>query len=139
MQQKHAPENQGFDYAYYSLYNGAAWAWPDMKAFYERKVVPGVVFFYDYPGNKKYYEQYRIKIEGVFLGKKGQPRKQVGKISSNGMVEFENESAKQIIQYIKENAKSDKPFFIYWATFANQVAGSPPKYRSKQRNTWVNV
>ena len=51
--QKHAPENQGFDYAYYSLYNGAAWAWPDMKAFYERKVVPGVAFFYDYPGNKK--------------------------------------------------------------------------------------
>ena len=131
-QPKHAPENQGFDYAYYGLYNGAAWAWPNMQSFYERDVVPGVGFWYDYPGNKKYLQQYGIRIDGIYQGKKGEGRKVVGEINSQEMVNFENQSAKQIIQYIKDNAKSDKPFFIYWATYANQVAGSPKEYRFKK-------
>jgi len=130
--QKHAPENQGFDYAYYSLYNGAAWAWPDMQKFYERQVVPGVGFFYDYPGNKKYLQQYGIRIEGIYKGIKGKGRKEVAPIGSQAMVDFERDSANQIIQYIKDKAKSDKPFFIYWASFANQVAGSPNEYRFKK-------
>ncbi len=130
--QKHAPENQGFDYAYYSLYNGAAWGWPDMPGFYQNKTVPGVGFFFDYPGNEEYKKRYGIVIEGIFEGHKGKPRKQVGKIDSNAMVTFEDESANQIVSYIKTKSKDPKPFFIYWATFANQVVGSPEKYRHKK-------
>ncbi len=128
---KHAPENQGFDYAYYSLYNGAAWGWPDMPAFYKQKSIVGNGLWYDYPGNEEYAKRYGIKIEGVFEGHKGKDRKQVGEINAHKMVEFEDESIKQINSFIKEKAKSDHPFFIYWATFANQVVSSPQKYRNK--------
>jgi arylsulfatase A-like enzyme len=35
---EHAPENQGYDYAYYGLFNGAADGWPTASNFYERNM-----------------------------------------------------------------------------------------------------
>lgn len=135
---EHAPENQGFDFAYYSLYNGAAWGWPDQPGLYEGAAVPGRALWYDYPGNEKYEEMYGIEIRGVFEGRKGQGRKEVGEISSAGMDAFEEACAHQIVNFIEEKANSDKPFFIYWPTFNQQVAGSPIEYRHQPGIDTVN-
>jgi len=43
------------------------------------------------------------------------------------LVKFEKESFKQIITYVNDHANSDKPFFIYWASYANQLAGEYEK------------
>lgn len=129
---EHAPENQGFDYAFYGQYNGAPFAWPDMQPFYEGAIVPGAGWFFDFPGVEAYKEQYGITLEGIYEARKGQARKEVAKISSAEMPKFEAESANQIVGFIKEKAQTDKPFFIYWATYTNQIAGSPKEYRFKK-------
>ncbi|NGX58510.1 MAG: Arylsulfatase [Chlamydiae bacterium] len=127
--EKFAPENRGFDYAYYTVYNGAPFAWVDVEGHYEKETVPGSAFFYDFPGEKKYDEQYGIALQGIYQAKKGQKRKEVAKLSAITMQKVEDTSAKEIIQYIKDNAKSKQPFFIYWATLAQQLASSPKDYR----------
>jgi arylsulfatase len=127
-----SPENQGYDYSYYGLFNGAPYAWPDAAAMYaDNKSPAGSAMFYDFPGEKTYKEQTGISLTpGFFQGAKGQKRKPVGEVSQPGLVAFEEESAKQILGYIKDKAKADKPFFIYWASYNQQVVGYPP-YQNK--------
>ncbi len=128
-----APENQGFDYAYYTLYNAAFWMWADVEEHYQADVVAGNAHFYDFPGSEEYKERYGIKIHGIMQGEKGKGRKEIQRITrSSQMVEHEAEMVRQIKGYIKEQAKSEKPFFIYWASNANSPAGSPKDVRFGQ-------
>ncbi|NGX42788.1 MAG: Arylsulfatase [Chlamydiae bacterium] len=127
--EKFAPEKRGFDYALYTLYNGAPFSWADVEQHYQKETIPGAAYFFDFPGEKKYEQMYGITLEGIFEGKKGQQRKEVGKISGIGMQELEEKSAQGIMKFIKENSKSDRPFFIYWATETQQLASSPIEYR----------
>ena len=122
-----APENQGFDQAYYGLYNGAAFAWPDMQSHYEQNQVTGTGWFYDFPDN--YEEQYGIRLQGILEAKNGQPRREVAKLDSQAMADFESESAVRIVNYIKKNAAGEQPFFVYWASYAQQIASSPQQHR----------
>ncbi len=131
--EQHAPENQGFDYAYYGLYNGAIYSWVNQDEFYKAQTLDGVGHFYDFPGTfKNYKEKYDIDILGTLEGQKGKGRKEVAPISSESMVEMEAASIDKIKKYIKDKAKSDKPFFLYWASYAQQIASSPRDYRFKE-------
>ena len=58
--EQHAPENQGFDYAYYGLYNGAIYSWVNQDAFYQAQTVDGVGHFYDFPGTFEDNEVYSV-------------------------------------------------------------------------------
>jgi arylsulfatase A-like enzyme len=133
---KHSPVNQGFDYAYYGLYNGAPFNWPDVEGYYtqDKGKVMGNAFFFDYPGDSKYEKKYGINIHGIFEQKAGQARKEVMKLASDTMDKVEANSIKKIVDIIKNGKNSKKPYFIYWATYANQIAGSPPAAR-----TWNGV
>ncbi len=125
---KYAPENQGFDYAYYGLFNGAPDAWPDSAALYKSPTnfrAP----FHDFPGLEKYREMTGIDLsKPAFVGEKGKGRKPVegpaGRLTNQRQAAFEKESIKQILAYVKDKAKSDKPFFIYWATYTQQICGA---------------
>jgi arylsulfatase A-like enzyme len=128
--EQHAPENQGFDYAYYGLYNGAIYSWVNQKNFYEQQTLDGVGHFYDFPGSFEDYEKkYGIEILGTLEGRKGKGRKEIKPMGPESMVKMEADSIKKIKKYIKDKAKSDKPFFLYWATYAQQMASSPREYR----------
>jgi arylsulfatase len=63
-----------------------------------------------------------------YTAEKGEERKpitgQAGKLGFKRQEAFENETNKQMVKYIKQKAKSDKPFFIYWASYALQITGS---------------
>ena len=127
---EHAPENQGFDYAYYTLYNAAFWMWSDVEKHYQADDVVGHADFYDFPGNEEYEKRYGIKIHGIMKGEKGKERQEVARVTrTSQMVDHEAEMVRQIKDYIKTQAKSDKPFFIYWASNANSPAGSPQDVR----------
>ena len=127
----YAPENQGYDYAYYGLYNGAPYAWPDAAKMYQGKSPPGSAMFYDFPGEKQYKKVTGVRLSpGFYEGHKGGKRKPVHEVSQQGLVEFESESARQLITWVRAKARSDKPFFIYWASYAQQVAGVP-EYQHK--------
>ena len=126
---EHAPENQGFDYAYYGLFNGAPDAWPDSGELYDMPTnfkSP----FPDFPGEEKYKENTGIDLSVAgYIGEKGKKRKAIpgvaGKLDNYRQAAFEKESIKQITEYIKDKGKTEKPFFIYWATYTQQICGAP--------------
>ena len=123
-----APENQGYDYTYYGLFNGAPDGWP-LVQIYEEQATPMRAPWYDFPGVEAYKEQTGIDLSVAgYIGEKGKGRKPIpgeaGKLSATRQEAFEEESIRQIKAYIKDKAKSDKPFFIYWASYAAQVHGS---------------
>lgn len=125
---EHAPENQGFDYAYYGLFNGAPDAWTDSQQLYD-KPTNFKAPFYDFPGEQQYKENTGIDMSVAgFIGEKGKERQPIpgsaGKLSNERQDAFEKESIKQITDYIKDKGKSDKPFFIYWATYTQQICGA---------------
>jgi arylsulfatase len=126
---EHAPHNQGFDYAYYGLFNGAPDGWPDSHALYNSPTNAKSPW-YDYPGNEDYEKMTGIDLDepAAYTGRKGQPPQPVeGAAGTLGLFRqeaFENESIDQITAYIKKKSNSDKPFFIYWASYAVQVHGS---------------
>ena len=59
---------------------------------------------------------------------KGKGRKPIegvaGILSPERQEAFENESISQINAWIKDQAKTDKPFFIYWPSYALQISAS---------------
>ncbi len=130
--EEHAPENQGYDYTYYGIYNGAPYGWTDAPEMYEGKSPAGTALWYDFPGEDKYKEITGISLSPAFYeGRKGEKRKPtVQEVSQKGLAEFEEESYQQITTFIKDKAKSDRPFFIYWASYAQQVSGVP-EYQDK--------
>lgn len=125
---EHAPENQGYDYSYYGLFNGAPDAWQDSKNMYD-KPAPVNTAFHDFPGYEEYEARTGIDLSiAGYVGEKGKGRKPIeglaGKLGFGRQEAFENESSKQMLSYIEEKSKTDKPFFIYWASYALQITGS---------------
>jgi arylsulfatase len=121
---EHAPENQGFDYAYYGLFNGAPDWW---QASFEDDT--GAFPFADFPGYEEYFRRTGIDMSvGGYVGEKGSGRKPIegvaGILSPERQEAFENESISQINAWVKDQAKSDKPFFVYWASYALQISAS---------------
>jgi arylsulfatase len=122
--EEHAPENQGYDYAYYGLFNGAPDYW---QASFEDE--SGTFPFADFPGYEVYKERTGIDLSvGGYVGRKGEARKPIegaaGTLSPERQEAFENESISQITDYVKGHAKDDNPFFIYWASYALQISPS---------------
>ncbi len=137
---EHAPENRGYDYAYYGLYNGAPFMWADAYEMYQGEKVGGPAYAWDFPGEKAYQEEFgqRYRLRGFLRGEAGKGRVEVAPINGKTMDEFEDESIDELITWISEKAKSDKPFFAYWATYAHQVAGSPSDTRFDEGVDYVN-
>jgi arylsulfatase len=123
-----APENQGYDYAYYGLFNGAPDAWPGSEALFDQPT-PLRSPFYDFPGVEQYKQNTGIDLSVAgYIGRKGQEREPIpgiaGKLSVKRQDAFEKESIRQILEFITAKNGTDKPFFIYWATYTQQITGA---------------
>jgi arylsulfatase len=134
---EHAPENQGYDYAYYGMWNGAPDNWPGSFDMYNDAPNSMKAMFYDFPGAEEYKKRTGIDLtEAAFIGRKDKGRKPVegvaGKLGPERQEAFEAESIKQITAYVKDKAKDDKPFFIYWATYTQQLQGSKAHHNDKR-------
>ena len=121
---QHGPENQGFDYAYYGLFNGAPDYWQD--SFEDPS---GTFPFNDFPGEETYLELTGIDLSVAgYVGRKGEERTPIegpaGVLSAERQEAFENDSIDQITSWIEEQASTDDPFFIYWASYALQISPS---------------
>ena len=133
---EHAPENQGYDYAYYGMWNGAPDAWPGSFDMYNDAPNPMKSMFYDFPGVEQYKRQTGIDLsEPAFVGRKGQGRKPVegvaGTLGPLRQEAFEAESIRQITAWIRDKADDPDPFFIYWATYTQQLQGSKAHHNDK--------
>ncbi|WP_108861446.1 sulfatase-like hydrolase/transferase [Ruegeria sp. Alg231-54] len=121
---EHAPENQGYDYAYYGLFNGAPDFW---QASYEDQ--SGTFPFADFPGNDAYLDGAGIDLSVAgYVGRKGEGRTPIegapGILAPERQEAFENESISQITKFVQDHAQDDNPFFVYWASYALQLAAS---------------
>jgi arylsulfatase len=126
---EHAPENQGYDYAYYGLWNGAPDNWPASFEMYRNGPNSHRAMFYDFPGADEYEKRTGIDLSVAgYVGRKGQERTPIegaaGALGPDRQEAFETESIAQITDYIQEHAKAEEPFFIYWATYTQQLQGS---------------
>jgi arylsulfatase len=133
---EHAPENQGYDYAYYGLWNGAPDNWPGSFDMYRDAPSPHKAMFYDFPGEEEYKKRTGIDLSvGGYVGRKGEGREPIegaaGTVGPDKQESFEAESIKQITAYVQDKAKDDKPFFIYWATYTQQLQGSKAHQNDK--------
>ncbi len=73
---EHAPENQGYDYAYYGMWNGAPDNWPGSFDMYQDAPNSMKAMFYDFPGAEEYKKRTGIDLtEAAFVGRKGEGRK----------------------------------------------------------------
>jgi arylsulfatase len=121
---EHAPENQGYDYAYYGLFNGAPDWW---QASFEDE--SGAFPFADFPGYETYFERTGIDMSvGGYVGHKGEGRTPIegvaGILSPDRQEAFENESIDQITKYVSDHADDENPFYVYWASYALQISAS---------------
>jgi arylsulfatase len=126
--EEHCPTNQGYDYAFYGLFNGAPDAWQESKELYDTPN-PFKAPFMDFPGSDEYEEMTGIDLDVAgYVAEKGKGRKPIagpaGKLTIRRQQHFENKSNEQMIRWIKEKNETDAPFFIYWATYALQITGA---------------
>jgi arylsulfatase len=133
---EHLPEAQGYDYAYYGLWNGAPDNWPGSYDLYKDAPSTHKSMFYDFPGEEEYLKRTGIDLSVAgYVGRKGEGRKPIegiaGKLGPDRQEAFEAESIRQITAYVKDNAKGEKPFFIYWATYTQQLQGSKAHHNDK--------
>ncbi len=136
--EEHSPTNQGYDYAYYGLFNGAPDAWADSARLYDNPT-PFKAPFMDFPGYDRYQELTGINLDVAgYVAEKGKKRKPIegpaGTLGIERQEHFENESNAQMIRWIKEKNKTDRPFFIYWASYALQITGA----KSHQNDPYVD-
>jgi arylsulfatase len=127
-QPEHCPTNQGYDYAFYGLFNGAPDAWQDSHELYDTPN-PMKAPFMDFPGYEEYERLTGIDLSvGGYVAEKGKGRKPMpgpaGKLGMHRQEAFENETNQQMRAWIAEKSKTKKPFFIYWASYALQMSGS---------------
>ena len=127
---EHQPTNQGFDYAFYGMYNGGPWPWMENAAYFDRanETIGEIPYFQDIP--KDYEERYGIKLHGLYEAEKGSEPEEVARMSLERYNEHDDELTENVLDYLARNANSSKPFFVYYASNANQVFACPPSHRN---------
>jgi len=127
---EHLPHNQGFDYAQYSPYNGAIWAWQDSANWardYGGTAGKGPLFM-DVP--EDYFERFGYEPHYVYEARAGEEPKKVMPANCENYQDIDDKRTDAIIDYVSDHAKSDKPFFVYFPSDAtNAVCANPEKYR----------
>ena len=129
-QPQHQPTNQGFDYALYTMFNGGVWPWSENADYYdpENETIGEVPYTLDMP--KNYEQQTGIVIHGIQESRKGEKPREIGKLTLERYNVHEQELTEGILDFVEDNAKKDDPFFVYWASNANQVFFCPPEERN---------
>ena len=127
------PHNQGFDYAEYSPYNGAVWTWQDSADYYKKfEVLPGrAPFFLDVP--QDYFKRFGLEPHFIWEGRPGEKPKKVMPANCETYQDMDTRRTDAINEYVKDHAKSDKPFFIYFPSDAtNSVCANNVKFRHQK-------
>ena len=121
---EHLPHNQGFDFAQYTPYNGAVWSWEDDAVYYKKyNPLPGnSPHFLDVP--EDYFERFGYEKHYVWEARKGDKPKKLKKANTETYQDIDTKRTDEIINYIKGNAKGDKPFFIYFASDAHNAVSA---------------
>lgn len=113
------PHNQGFDEALFGLYNAAPWAWNTKgdKNFWNDEKTP------------KFFTRY--KLNGLMKANKGEKAREVAPLNLETYTTVEEKNFKRTVDFIKRNAKGEKPFFVYYASHFVSMFTSHPDWDGK--------
>ncbi|CUH48991.1 MULTISPECIES: sulfatase-like hydrolase/transferase [Ruegeria] len=114
------PHHQGFDEAFFGLYNAAPWAWNTPT---ER------VMWNNYTDAPDFF--FRAPLRGKLEGKKGEDSVEVGPLNAESYTKFEEETFERVMGFVEQNAEGDKPFFIYYASHLMSQFTSHPDWEGK--------
>ncbi|EED34736.1 arylsulfatase A [Luminiphilus syltensis NOR5-1B] len=124
--QEHQPQYQGFDYAYYNLYNGAIWPWRENATHYDTENDTGITgppYFIDIP--EAYEETFDIPLHGIMRAKRNTPAEEIDPLSLSRFNTFDNELTDEVIAFMRDQHEAGIPFFAYFATNTQQVFSCP--------------
>lgn len=126
---EHQPTSQGFDYAFYTMYNGGVWPWMENAAYYDADnvTIGEVPYQLDMP--KAYTKRFGIPIHGVMESRKGEEPEEVGKLTLERYNVHDDELTDRILDFIEDKSAAKQPFFVYFATNTQQVFACPPGER----------
>jgi len=129
---EHQPTNQGFDYAYYTLYNGGVWPWTENAQYFDasNETIGEIPYQMDAP--KDYAGTFGIEIYGILEARKGGPIREVAPLSLERYNIHDNELTDKVLEFIEKESKADSPFFVYFASNANQVFACPQQERTQK-------
>ena len=124
------PTNQGFDYAFYTMYNGGPWPWADSAGYFdEENEIGGVAapHMMDVPDDFEadYEERYGIRVWGIMESRKGEQPREVADLSLERFNRHDNELTDGILDFIEDQSEAERPFFVYFATNAQQIFACP--------------
>jgi arylsulfatase len=74
---------------------------------------------------------FRTKLRGVMEARKGEKAREVAPLNLETYKTFEEVTFNRSIDFIKRNADSDKPFFLYWAANTVSYFTSHPDWEGK--------
>ncbi|MCB1320542.1 MAG: sulfatase-like hydrolase/transferase, partial [Leptospiraceae bacterium] len=81
---------------------------------------------------KDYASDYGIEIYGILEAEKGKRPREIAPLSLERYNVHDNELTDKVIEFIEDKAGSEKPFFVYYASNANQVFACPPDQRKEK-------
>ena len=113
------PHSQGFDETLFGIYNAAPWAWNTPGA------ATGMWMDRHTP------EMFDRPLSGSMEARKGGKAKELAPLNLETYALFEEQSFKRSVDFIKRNAKGDKPFFLYFASNAVSYFTSHPDWAGK--------
>ena len=127
---QHQPTNQGFDYAFYGMYNGGPWPWEENARYFDpaNHSIEGVPYFQDMPTDYESRFWYQVYTASRRL-RKARPPREVARMSLARYNRHDDELTEKILTYIEQQSRRDNPFFVYFASNANQVFACPPEHR----------
>ena len=113
------PHNQGFDETLFGVYNTAPYAWN----------TPGSTYFWNDENTPDFFTRYHLN--GVMDAKKGGKAQEVAPLNLESLATFEEKTFERSVDFIKSNAKGDKPFFLYWASNFVSMFAVHPDWKGK--------
>jgi len=113
------PHNQGFDETLFGVYNTAPWAWN----------TPGDTLFWNNENTPEFFTRYHLN--GEMEAKKGGKAREIAPLNLESLATFEEETFKRSVDFIKRNAKGEKPFFLYLASNFVSMMTVHPDWKGK--------
>ncbi len=126
--------NQGFDYANFSMYNQFPWITWQVPA----ALAGGSQGHFPFQWDKKYAIDKEFRALDYVNQLEGRKGEKTHVYVGNGVADYKKlirDNQQQVIDYIKENADSDKPFYMAYWPHVYDAARKPDEYTTSA-STW---
>jgi arylsulfatase len=121
---EHQPQNHGFDYAYFTLFNAAPYVFADKE-----------FDFFEWPESREFRDKY--PIEGLLEARKGEKARELKEMGLQDVLVYDAELADKTVEFIQEHAHDEEPFFVYHCASKLDYWGPHPDWAGKSPGGFI--